>query len=319
MAVYRLGSNGPEVKKIQLRLKALGYYGDNIDSDFGGATQVAVEAFQEQEGLEVDGEVGPITWRRLFDTEIKEPAVSKKALDYRCLALTGSFETGKGIPDCFAGISGDFDEQGISFGVLQWNFGQGSLQPLLQEMVDQHGDVLRAVFQSQCDQLVSVLASPQRETMKFARSIQDPIKHFIFEPWKGMFVTLGRTEEFQGIEVRHARITHEAALQLCSEYELWSERAVALMFDIKTQNGSISRGVKAQIKQDFAGLSSRLSGEELEVAKLCVIANRRADAANPLWAEDVRARKLCCANGEGNVHGINYDLEAQYGIALKPI
>ena len=30
-----------------------------------------------------------------------------------------------------AGLSGDFDGQGLSFGVLQWNLGQGSLQPLL--------------------------------------------------------------------------------------------------------------------------------------------------------------------------------------------
>jgi hypothetical protein len=44
------------------------------------------------------------------------------------LEITGDFETA-GNP--WAGISDDFDEQGISCGILQWNIGQGSLQPLV--------------------------------------------------------------------------------------------------------------------------------------------------------------------------------------------
>jgi peptidoglycan hydrolase-like protein with peptidoglycan-binding domain len=34
-------------------------------------------------------------------------------------------------------------------------------------------------------------------------------------------------------------------------------------------------------------------------------------------AEDVRARKLCIAKGEGVVHGVRYNLEEQFGIQLK--
>lgn len=317
MALYQLGSKGPEVKKIQLRLKALGYYLGNIDSDFGGATRAAVEAFQANKSLGIDGVVGPITWRALFDSEIKDPAISKKPIDLRCLALTGSFETGKGIPDCFAGISGDFDGQGISFGVLQWNFGQGSLQPLMQEMIDLHNDVIKSVFQTNYDALTAALASSKRDLMKFARSIQDPIKHFIYEPWKGMFATLGRTDEFCEIERKFARTTFDAAIALCEEYDLWSQRAAALMFDIKTQNGSINRDVKKRIMEGYAVLAGNLSQQDLEVKRMRLIANLRAEAANPIWIEDVRTRKLCCASGAGVVHGVAYDLEGQYGITLK--
>lgn len=53
-----------------------------------------------------------------------------------------------------------------------------------------------------------------------------------------------------------------------------------------------------------------------EVARLRIIANRRAEAANRKWVEDVRARKLTIANGEGTVHGRFYDLQEQYGIGL---
>lgn len=43
--------------------------------------------------------------------------------------ITGTFENSG---DPYQGVSGDFDGQGISCGVLQWNIGQNSLQPLVQ-------------------------------------------------------------------------------------------------------------------------------------------------------------------------------------------
>lgn len=247
------------------------------------------------------------------------PYTATKPLAYRCLALTGSFETGKGIPDCFSGLSGDFHGQGISFGVVQWNFGQKSLQPLLREMRDLHPDIMKSVFQSQYDKLVKALDFSQSEIMQFAREIQHPVKHFVYEPWRGMFVALGRTPEFQQIETEHAGATFGIALRLCQEYGLWSECAAALMFDIKVQNGSITGKTKRLILADFATIAKSLPQDELEVRKMNVVANRRAEAAKPKWVKDVRARKLCCANGGGVVHGIEYDLENQFGISLKPM
>lgn len=69
MPVYRRGSRGPEVSRIQARVKELGYYRGPIDADFGGGTEAAVRAFQKAEGLAVDGAVGPDTWARLFPGE----------------------------------------------------------------------------------------------------------------------------------------------------------------------------------------------------------------------------------------------------------
>jgi len=319
MAVFKIGSKGSEAIKIQERLKALGHYRGPIDGIFGGGTEAAVKAFQKDRGLKVDGQVGPITWKALFDEEIAEPSIIAKPMDYKCLALTGSFETGKGIPECFAGLNGDFDGQGMSFGVLQWNFGQDSLQPLLRDMINRHSDVMQSIFHENYEILLEALNSDKEEIMSFVRSIQHPVKHYIYEPWRGMFKSLGRTEEFQGLQLKYANGLYKSALKLCSEYGLWSERAVALMFDIKVQNGSISSLVKTRILNDFKNLPVDLSEEEMEVYKMRIVANRRAEAANPRWVEDVRARKLCCANGGGIVHGINYDLEGQFGIRLRMI
>jgi len=317
MAFYRLGSKGDEVRRIQEKLKSEGFYKGPIDGDFGGGTEAAVKAFQKKNGLSVDGIVGSITWNALFREEIPDSSILDKLLDYKCLALTGSFETGKGIPECFTGLSGDFDGQGMSLGVLQWNFGQESLQPLLRDMIDENPDTVESIFGTNYDILVEALNSDKEELMTFVRSIQHPVRHYIYEPWKGMFKSLGRIEEFQNIQVKYARRLFESAVTFCAEYGLWSERAMALMFDIKVQNGSISSLVKAQILSDFKDLSADLSEEEREVQKMRVVANRRAEASNPRWVEDVRARKLCCANGEGRVHGITYELGGQFGIRLQ--
>src|SRR5512133_1786109 len=128
MATYHRGSHGPEVARIQQRLKDLGHYLGPVDGQFGGGTESAVVLFQRASGLLDDGVVGPLTWQRLFHQDaVPPPALLAESLTYRCLALTGTFETGSGPPECFAGVTGDFDGQGISWGVLQWNFGQGSL------------------------------------------------------------------------------------------------------------------------------------------------------------------------------------------------
>jgi hypothetical protein len=243
--------------------------------------------------------------------------IAKKPLAYRCLALTGSFETGKGVPECFAGLGGDFDGQGLSLGALQWNFGQNSLQPLLLEMIKKHPKIIKDIFGTHFDTLQKALNSDRQKLMTFARSIQHPVKHFVYKPWKGMFRSLGRKQEFQNIQVNHSNKLFKSALRLCKEYELWSERALALMFDIRVQNGTISKSVKTKILREFKKLPGNLTKEEQEIRRMKVVANRRAAASNHKWRKDVRARKLCCANGKGTVHGVDYDLERQYGIGLR--
>jgi hypothetical protein len=200
---------------------------------------------------------------------------------------------------------------------LQWCLGQDSLQPLLRRMDEAHGDVLRAIFGEHCDEFRAVLASPHDEQMHWVRSIQTP-KFQLIEPWQGFFKALGRREEFQRIELDAARGRYDAALELCQLFGLKSERAVALMFDIRVQNGSISDIVRAQIEADIRRLPSVPASAADEQPVLEIVANRRAEAARPDFVEDVRRRKLTVARGSGVVHGASYDLEAQYGIGLRP-
>ncbi len=319
MNAYRRGSKGPEVRQIQQKLKEQKLYLGDIDGIFGGGSEGAVKRFQRLRGLVVDGIVGAETWRALFDeVSLPEPKILKESLAYRCLALTGSIETGMPVPDCFAGISGDFDDQGLSFGALQWNLGQESLQPLFREMAQEHPSLLEDLCQDYYPELKAVFTSSKEEQMAWVRSIQDPRRYSLAEPWQGVLKGLGRLKEFQAIEVRHADRLFAKAQDLCRQYGLWSQRAQALMFDIKVQNGSISSLVKSQIFSDYDRLGTAQGRESLEEARLVIIANRRAEASNPRWIEDVRKRKLAIARGEGMVHGQYYHLADQFGIRLEP-
>ena len=69
---YRLGSTGPQVAEIRVRLTALGLLDDLTDgfhdpgtAVFDEAVDRAVRAFQQRRGIISDGAVGPITFRAL--------------------------------------------------------------------------------------------------------------------------------------------------------------------------------------------------------------------------------------------------------------
>ena len=69
--VMRTGSKGQEVKDLQTRLSALGFYSGEIDGEFGPGTKEAVTAFQKTNGLEADGIVGEETRELLFSVNAK--------------------------------------------------------------------------------------------------------------------------------------------------------------------------------------------------------------------------------------------------------
>ena len=57
----KYGSRGNEVRKIQSKLKQLGYYKGSVDGIYGTNTQKAVISFQKSCGLKADGIAGPKT------------------------------------------------------------------------------------------------------------------------------------------------------------------------------------------------------------------------------------------------------------------
>ena len=75
-----LGSRGAEARRLQQRLRALGYPAGKADGIFGKQTKSAILAFQRQHKLTQDGIAGEKTQRALYSASAKkyEPPVPKQ-------------------------------------------------------------------------------------------------------------------------------------------------------------------------------------------------------------------------------------------------
>ncbi|MFA5388371.1 MAG: peptidoglycan-binding protein [Candidatus Omnitrophota bacterium] len=63
----------PTVQDIQEALKSAGLYQGRIDGILGPNTRKAIETFQLQNDLKVDGKVGPKTWEKLKEYLDRNP------------------------------------------------------------------------------------------------------------------------------------------------------------------------------------------------------------------------------------------------------
>ncbi len=61
MTLSKIGSRGEEVRRIQNKLKQLGFYNGSVDGIYGSATQRAVKRFQASVGITADGIAGSKT------------------------------------------------------------------------------------------------------------------------------------------------------------------------------------------------------------------------------------------------------------------
>jgi len=65
----------PEVEELQTALNQKGF-ALTVDGQFGSATESAVQKFQEDQGLDADGIVGPLTWAALLGAPAPDVATT---------------------------------------------------------------------------------------------------------------------------------------------------------------------------------------------------------------------------------------------------
>ena len=82
----RLGSKADVVREVQSKLTELGFDLGPIDGIYGQKTRKAVSAFQESNGLQVDGVAGPISLKKL-GVDVKPVAPEQERANFRQLLL----------------------------------------------------------------------------------------------------------------------------------------------------------------------------------------------------------------------------------------
>lgn len=305
---FKQGDRGETIKLIQKKLNELGFNAGTEDGVFGFNTKQATIEFQRSKGLTKDGIIGRITWNALFSevvAPIKPSNSYKLSTLEKAITITGRFE-GNG----YGNITGDFDGQGLSLGILQWNIGQGTLQPLLREMNLNYNMAARSILLDSYNAFNTMLSKTPTEQLTWAKTINNSQK-VIREPWRTRLIALANSQEFRAIQLNYAKTIGDLALSICNKYNLKSERAFALAFDIGVQNG----GVKA--KTDLR-IAYRASSDVSEKDRMALIANAVANDSNTRWIEDVRSRKLAIVNGFGTVHGSFINIDKEYGLTDNP-
>ena len=231
-----------------------------------------------------------------------------RPIDERVLSLTTYFETGEKIDAALGITAGNFDGQGISFGCLQWNLGQGTLQP-----------ILRAFFQSDSswrgdanlEELFGMIDQPREQQLAWADTIQERQggKLVLKDSWKETFRELG--EGTRSHQLAACKRRFNIARGWCGDWALRSERSLALMFDINVQNGNLDRVIPQRNIDVRRSIGQRITnaGNPTEEEKLVIIAEERAQASLPKWRTLVLDRKLTIARGKGKVYGAEVDLE----------
>jgi peptidoglycan DL-endopeptidase LytE len=141
-----IGSTGEEVKKVQLKLKELGYFTyPTITGYYGLVTYDAVKAFQTAYKLSATGTVDSTTYKRLM--EAKPP---QKEKEFNVINLIGDAAELLGTPyvwggtspekgfDCSGFIVHVFKKHGISLPrtvALIWNVGKPVNKPSVGDLV----------------------------------------------------------------------------------------------------------------------------------------------------------------------------------------
>jgi hypothetical protein len=250
------------------------------------------------------------------------------------LNLSGSFEGADG----WANLSDNFDGQGVSLGLLNQNLGQGSLQPMLIRLRDDHPGLIEDVLadkraQSLLDMLskwessarlgaesapLSSLDEPgeigaaqptaaNHESVKWAlANIYDKDGRFLPE-WKSGLLSLANTPEFVSLQIAAAVVDHDRALAAEERVGVRELRAYLFLFDIQVQNG----GLYPSDFDDYAAYLRANPGAS-DTDRLEKMLELRLRHVRKKYREDVRARKLAVIHGTGKVHGENRDLPAQY-------
>ena len=248
-----------------------------------------------------------------FDLQASTPAASPApefiALDdaqTMALQITTYFEGGKSMD--YQAVADDSDHQATSFGLIQWNFGQDTLGPLLKQMLDKDGAVFASCFGPDADYDTlkkALVAGNQAEEAKWAR---DRIKNKR-NAWKEAFTKLGAVDAFNKIQLKQAKQDyHPMALAVIQDLREISPslfkniefRSYAAIFDLCVQQGSLhepKNGHKA-----FDKIKKRVKDEkpatQLEVMKIAVTERGRTAGA--------ASRTDCISRRMGILSGASY-------------
>ena len=277
------------MQAVQAQLNQQGFNAGTEDGEWGSHTLTALRSWQQANNLPVTGMIDDQTWTQLLSAPVPD-------LPQRALQLTGDWEG-----TSYGGTNGNFDEQGITWGIVGFTWRNGELQDILKEIRTQHPAIFSQAFGALAGRMQQILTQPRSAQMDFALSISRNDGDAIEQSWAAAFASLGNAPQVQAIENRHAQHYWDSGLRFARLFGLESENGKALCFDVAVQN-TITDAMIAEVQKKIG------SQPMAESEKIQIVAHVVADHANPKYYNDVLRRKMTFATGQGKVHGELYDV-----------
>ncbi|WLI87801.1 hypothetical protein Q4S45_13755 [Massilia sp. R2A-15] len=241
------------------------------------------------------------------------------------LRITTFFESSKSMN--FQALADDFDRQGMSFGLIQWNFGQNTLGPLLSKMLAADAAAFAGCFGPTTNFAALKSALDRGDStaqLVWTRELQGRDK----PAWRAAFQAVGSVDRFNAIQLAEAEakfhpLTMQAvrqlraiapALMVALEF-----RSYAALFDLCVQQGGITKALEeigTRVKNEKPATQSAL-------LKIAVV--ERARLGNADFQSDCISRRMGILTGapfESTEHGVTKKranpqlaLIAQFGAA----
>ena len=245
------------------------------------------------------------------------PTEQRRQLEI-ALAITSKYE-GKG----FTQVTGDFDQQGMSVGILQWCFGQGSLQSrVLSPYIKKYGSIDKlGIFPGKVDHLASASVATALSYCRANMLKGTAVK----ADWLSAWTKFMGSPQMIEIQMENCQRVANSAIDMMKSLKQDSLRAFCFCFDVVVQNGSLN-GVSAQLP-DRAALKKEITAFKVgstgatdwgknksawltaadkmtdEQVSLLRVALKRASLSRPQYTGDVANRKGAIIVGSGWVHG----------------
>jgi Putative peptidoglycan binding domain/Glycosyl hydrolase family 46 len=289
--LFGIGSHGGIVGDIQRALASAGFDPGKVDEVYGQGTASAVKKLQMSRGAPQTGEVDDLTWVQFMPGPV--PSLFRRALE-----LSAAFEG-----HSYGLAVGDFDGAWLTWGIIGFTMKFGKVQEIILKCNQNHPELIREALGVNAEQLIAVMRDTSSAQKAWGDSVS--INGRLAAPWRQQFQVLGDFDEVRQIQ---RQLAHDEYFLPCLDtartFRLKTELGIALCFDIHVQNGSINSTAKSLMHDE---LVKTPSPDEPRLRK--IIANAVADAANAVFREDVRSRKMALATGHGLVHGTAFDLD----------
>ncbi len=288
---------GEIIKAIQRQLIYENHNPGLVDGVFGTGSEEALINWQKENFIEPSAVIDTETWAMLMDRNIPD-------IKLRALQVTAAFE-GHG----FGIAKGNFDGALLTWGIIGFTLKGGKLAKIINRINEEHPEILEKSFGGMTEILFEKINAERKEQESWSNSISRGENKYRLSPeWSRAFQKLGDFSEVQKIQVDEVNSYFKKALDDMNNFNLETELAFALCFDIAVQNGGVDDDEKEQIERN---IKRDHPAAEMEIRE--IIANVVAENSFPKWVEDVRSRKLTTATGEGRVHGYKYRL-ADWGL-----